>query len=217
MSEKHPATSSLFGTTEPPDGVARQVAEYQHAFLRVVSVIGTKDGALAWLDESVSILAGDLRGDVTKNAPKSVRQQCFYTREDGTIQYLEEWVTGPIREDVEAAEARGEIPKLPLQSFVHFNMRLMALDHFMHEKQVTVPYPEGPREEKVIEVGPVMRCVAAYNRELRKGGRRGLSERPIPRKDEAFRDLAAHLGLISARMAPDDLRRRLQKARARLK
>ncbi len=202
---------------EIPEELRGHMAPYLDSFLRIASVIGLKDAPLVWLDEAISILARDVKGDVTKKAPKNVRQQCFITRPDGRIEYLQEWVTRPDPKEVAERERRGEVATLPIQSFVQFNLRLSAMRHLMHEKSALVPGPEGEHEESVIEVGPVLRCVAAYNREQVKRGRPAREERKLPSKVWALRELAAHLGLISRKMDLKDLKRRLQRARAHLK
>ncbi len=213
-------TASTAAETDLPEELRPELAVLLYEYARMGHVLSRRNCVLVWLERLVSELASEIRGDVTKKlATRTERHQCFITLEDGSRELLDEWVTKTV---LDASESQDSVPEVSYRASGRFCLGLMVLHHDIHEKTVAVPRwveKDGVVElitthERLIEVGPVMRCAAAWARGFLKTGRRALTERPIPEKWTAFRDLAVHLGIISQNMEPATLRRTLLRARA---
>ncbi len=138
------------------------------------------------------------------------------TPTDASLVWLDLAVSLLAREVSGDVTARGVEPSVPTSSFAQFNLRLMAIRQFTRLRSVPVRATTGQTSHRVIETKYVVRCVVAYRREQTKSGPPRLTDRKVPAKAEAFRNLAAHLGLVDRKADPLDIKRRLQRAKRRV-
>jgi len=188
-----------------------EMAPLLDEFNSMSPILSRRDRVLVWLDKIMADLGASIQGDITRDLPTRIeRRQCFITADDGTVRYLNEWVEDEVLEN---PEDQPFVPKVPWGGFRQFMLGLLVLKHDTKGKTVIA----NGKEESVVEVGPVFRCAAAYARLSRKKGKRARTEKALPEKWVAFRDLAAHLGIVSQKVDPESIKRTVLRAKARLK